>query len=31
MFEKAPRVQLLSKRVHARPAVARIWPEHEED
>jgi glutathione S-transferase/GST-like protein len=31
LFEQAPRLQGLSERVHARPAIARIWPEHEED
>jgi glutathione S-transferase len=31
LFEKAPRLEKLSERVHARPAIARIWPEHVED
>ena len=31
LFEKALRLQQLSVRVHARPAIARICPEHEED
>ncbi len=31
LFAKAPRLRQLSERVHARPAIARIWPEHAED
>jgi glutathione S-transferase/GST-like protein len=31
LFKTAPRLKQLSERVHARPAIARIWPEHEED
>jgi glutathione S-transferase len=31
LFARAPRLKELASRVHARPAVARIWPEHEED
>jgi glutathione S-transferase len=31
LFEKSPRHERLSELVHARPAIARIWPEHEED
>ena len=31
LFEWAPRLEQLFRRVHARPAIARIWPEHAED
>jgi glutathione S-transferase len=31
LFARAPRLQRLSERVHARPAIARIWPEHAAD
>jgi glutathione S-transferase len=31
LFEKTPRVKRATDLVHARPAIARIWPEHEED
>ena len=31
LAENAPRVMRLSEAVHARPAIARIWPEHSED
>ena len=30
MLQRNPRVRLLAERVLARPAVARIWPEHED-
>jgi glutathione S-transferase/GST-like protein len=31
LFGKAPRLRQQSERVHARPAIARIWPEHSAD
>jgi glutathione S-transferase len=31
LLETAPRLRRLSELVHARPAIARIWPEHEGD
>jgi glutathione S-transferase len=31
LFEAAPRLQQLAELVRARPAIARIWPEHKED
>jgi glutathione S-transferase/GST-like protein len=31
LFERAPRVKRLSELLHARPAIARTWREHEED
>jgi len=31
MLERNPRIGQLVERVLARPAIARIWPEHEED
>jgi hypothetical protein len=30
LFEQAPRLQQVFELVHARPAIARIWPEHED-
>jgi glutathione S-transferase/GST-like protein len=31
LFEEAPRIKQVAGLVQARPAIARIWPEHEED
>jgi glutathione S-transferase/GST-like protein len=31
LFEAAPRLKQLFDKVHARPAIARIWPQHEEE
>jgi glutathione S-transferase/GST-like protein len=31
LFEKAPRIRQVAELLHARPAIARTWREHEED